>query len=111
MEQLPDPSSRWNYTILLKLNISEAYLLLGTHEEGISLIEEYLPQIERHGTDGQLAIAHILISRHYEELGRLVHARRRLSIALEIYRAQGDMKHAGMVRRAMERLEGTEKRP
>lgn len=102
--QLPDSSSRTGYAILLKLNISETYLMVGTHDEGIALLEEYMPAIERQGTPEQLALAHVLISRHHEELGRLNDARRHLSIVLDIYRTQGDTKRAGMVGRAMRRL-------
>jgi len=90
---------------VLVLNISEAYLLLGAHDEGIALIDEYMPAIERDGAQEQLAIAHILVSRHHEELGRLNEARRHMAAALDIYRSLGKTKHAGKVIRAMERLE------
>lgn len=103
-QQLPDSSSRTDYAILLRFNISEAYLLLGMHEEGIALLDEYMPTIERHGTPEQLAIAHVLISRHHEEIGRMSDARRHLSIVLDIYRSRGDTKRADMVGRAMKRL-------
>ncbi len=108
-QQLPDSSSRMGYAILLKLNISETYLMLGMHEEGIALFEEYMPAIERQGAPQQLAIAHVLISRHHEELGRLNDARRHLAIVLDIYRSQGDTKRAEMVGRAMKKLRETGK--
>lgn len=104
--RLTEPSSRTRYITLLKLNVSEAYLMAGSHEEGIALLEEYLPMIEERGTPEQRALAHVLISRHHEELGRLHDARRHLSIVLDIYRSRGDTKRAAMVERAMRRLSG-----
>ena len=69
------------------------------------MLEELMPTIERFGAEEQLTIAHVLISRHYEELGRIEAARRHLSVVLDMYRSTGDSRHADMVRRALDRLD------
>lgn len=105
VDALADSSSRMKHTILLKINISEAYFLSGDHEEGIDILAEVMPTIEQHGTREQLTSAHIIFSKHYEELERWEDAKKHLSIVHDLYASQGNKDKAELALKAIERVE------
>ncbi len=105
VEALADSSSRMKHTILLKINISEAYFLSGDNKKGIEILGEFLPMIEQHGTREQLVSAHIILSKHYEELEWWEDAKKHLTIVHDLYALQGNTEKAEQAMKAIERVE------
>jgi tetratricopeptide (TPR) repeat protein len=105
VDALAESSSRTKHTILLKINISEAYFLSGNHQKGIDILEEIIPTIAQHGTREQLTSVHIILSKHYEQLEWWEDAKKHLSIVRDLYVLQGNTAKAEHALKAIERVE------
>ncbi|MCK4235618.1 MAG: glycosyltransferase family 39 protein [Candidatus Krumholzibacteria bacterium] len=103
-QRLPEQGEMDQHLCLLWLNLSQAYLMLGRHEEGIKMLDENIEVFEHRCGRVRLADASALLARHYVELGQDGAAIRYLNIALDTYTLLGDQHKAGAIKRSIEKI-------
>jgi hypothetical protein len=92
------------YSYLQQFNLSQSYLRIGKHEEGIAVLGKYTGS-ERPGINpGILANMHVLVSRHLVEMGRGDTAIGHLEKALELFEGLKDRTSVDYVEKEIGRL-------
>lgn len=101
--ELPRPLSSAELDVL-RLNLSLAHLRAGNHAAGLAVLGENLDNLSRAGDPEHVAMAHSLLAKHLNELGRRDEAYRHLVIARDMYHQLGRQDQVAVLEKALEDL-------